>query len=229
MHLSIPLVALILLCWCAWLAWRAARIAGINGWLRRYALAMLVNSVGGTLVLLIVSPQATLYKAAYVALLVPVLALIAVQAIAWLWHMAAAERWIVGACAAGMGGFCVWALVQRAEAVWWTGIPPEVWLLIIQCPILLSAGLCALASEARLPEEYQRIASLLGTLWFFQGLEKALSASGFMYMLEKWLPINAVLPSAITAVFLFALSRQFRLVQHDRVLLRQAAQNSEAT
>lgn len=221
----LPFVSLVLLCWCAWLAWRTARTAGINGWLRRYTLAMLVNSVGGTLVLLLVSPRATLYKVVYLALLVPVIALIAVQAIAWLWHMTAGERWIVGACAACMGAFCVWALVQRAEAVWWTGIPPEVWLLIIQCPILLAAGLCALASEARLPEEYQRIASLLGTLWFFQGLEKAMSASGFMYMLEKWLPINAVLASAITAVFLFALSREFHLIRHARVLIRQAAQN----
>ena len=218
-------VLMVVLCWCAWLAWRAARTADINGWLRRYALAMFVNSVGVTLVLFLVSPRSVLYKVMYLALLVPVLALIAVQALAWLWHRERNERWLVGAGVLFMAAVSVTALVERAETAWWKGVPPEVWLLIVQFPILTGAGICALASESALPEEQQRTANLLGTMWFMQGLEKGLTASGFMYMFERWAPVNAVLPAAIAAVFLFALSREFHLIRHKRVIVQQASQN----
>lgn len=220
---------MVILCAAAFSAWNSARSVGINGWLTRYTLALMAHSGAATLVLIVAGERSPLYFWTYVALLVPILAAIIVQGIAWLWQTQAFDRAIIGTGCFVLSFYGVFFMHLRAEAQWPSGIPAGAWLLIIQFPILSSAGVMALGSEARLNPEMQPVAHLLGTMWFMQGLEKALSASGFMYMFDLWLPVNRVLPTAIVAVFLYALSRRFRLIQHDRVLLRQAAQNSEAT
>ena len=216
--MSLTLLFNLLLCACALSAWRAAREAGVNGWLRRYALAMLCSSAAITVALVVVTPRSPFYKAVYVTMLVPILALIVVQAIVWVCYLDWRGRALVLTAASVVGGFGAWSLAERAALAWSSGVPWEIWLLIVQFPLLAGAGLAALASEAYLPQEQAGIAHLLGTMWFMQALEKAMSASGFMYIFAQWSPVNQYLPSALVAVFLYALSRQFRLVRYLRGL-----------
>lgn len=170
-------------------------LVGVNGWVRRYLIAMLVAGTAGHLT-----------QSIYIYIIYETICLATILTISagYLARVPRDLTWIVLISLTGLNGYLVSTQLNRASKAWGS-VPLEVQIMLLSMVALVYAAGASLSAAKHLGIGHRRVATVLGSLWLGQAVSKILLISGFALHWPGWLTVNHYLGPGIVITGMTAL------------------------